>query len=231
MSTVTAKLEKRARKLRDQLTLEEKVGLLSGNQSFYEFILGSPDRDERPAAGDVPRVGLKGFGFSDGPRGITKGHCTCFPVPMARAATFDLTLEERVGEAMGREARALGVTWVAAPCINVLRHPAWGRAQETYGEDPELLARMGVAFTQGLQKHALACVKHFACNSIDDSRLKVDVRVGEEALHQVYLPAFEQVVRAGVGSVMSAYNSVNGQWCSENRRPRLPVWIWRCPPP
>ncbi len=241
MSTVTAKIEKRAQKLRDQLTLEEKVGLLSGSKSFYEFILGAPKGAElsadaqvvagavgavahpggayaRVAAGDLPRVGLKGFGFSDGPRGITKGHCTCFPVPMARAATFDPALEERVGEAMGREARALGVTWVAAPCINVLRHPAWGRAQETYGEDPGLLAEMGVAFTRGLQKHALACVKHFACNSIDDSRLKVDVRVGEEALHQVYLPAFEQVVRAGVGAVMSAYNSVNGQWCSQNRR-------------
>jgi beta-glucosidase len=233
MRTVAPKLEKRAVKLRDQLTLEEKVGLLSGSKGFYEFILGAPDRDEHQgdalvadaaagpsdaAAGDLPRVGLKGFGFSDAPRGITQGRCTCFPVPMARAATFDPKLEERVGEAMGREARALGVTWVAAPCINVLRHPAWGRAQESYGEDPELLGQMGAAFTRGLQKHVLACAKHFACNSIENSRFKVDVRIGEEALHRIYLPAFEQVVRAGVGSVMSAYNSVNGRWCSQNRR-------------
>ncbi len=137
---------------------------------------------------------------------------------MARAATFSPELEERVGEAMGREARALGVNLVLAPCINVLRHPAWGRAQETYGEDPALLGEMGAALTRGIQKHALACVKHFACNSIEDSRLAVDVRVGEEALHHVYLPAFKRVVADGVAGVMSAYNSVNGQWCSQNRR-------------
>ena len=77
---------------------------------------------------------------------------------------------------------------------------------------------MGAAFIRGLQKHALACVKHFACNSIEDSRLQVDVRVDEEVLDEVYLPAFERVVREGVGSVMSAYNSVNGEWCSQNRR-------------
>jgi beta-glucosidase len=221
MSTVTPKLEKRARELRDQLTLDEKVRMLSGSKHFYPFILGSPDSDQHAGdvvAADAPRVGIKGFVCSDGPRGITKGNCTCFPVPMARAATFSPELEERVGEAVGREARAMGVDLVLAPCINLLRHPAWGRAQETYGEDPGLLGDMGEAFTRGVQKHALACVKHFACNSIENSRLKVNVRIGEEALHQVYLPAFEQVVRAGVAGVMSAYNSLNGQWCSQNRR-------------
>jgi beta-glucosidase len=221
MGTVTPELEKRARELRDQLTLDEKVRMLSGSKHFYPFILGSPDSDQNDGkvmAADVPRLGIKGFVCSDGPRGITRGPCTCFPVPIARAATFSPELEERVGEAAGREARAIGVDLVLAPCVNVLRHPAWGRAQETYGEDPGLSGDMGAAFTRGVQKHALACVKHFACNSIERSRLKVDVRIGEEALHQVYLPAFEQVVRAGVASVMSAYNSVNGQWCSQNRR-------------
>ena len=249
MRSVTAKLEAQAKKLRDQLTLEEKVRMLSGSRDFYSFILGypGPEAEQAAASGaasgaasaansgaasgaasaatpgaasaaDVPRLGLNGLVYSDGPRGITKGSCTCFPVPMARAATFDPALEERVGEAVGREARALGVDLVLAPCINVLRHPAWGRAQETYGEDPGLLGEMGAAFVRGVQKHALACVKHFACNSIEDSRLKVDVHLGEEALHHVYLPAFQRVVDEGVASVMSAYNSVNGVWCSQNRR-------------
>lgn len=233
MRDVTAELEDEAKELLGQLTLQEKVRMLSGSQSFYKFVLGHADsrrdegerkrrsdsRDESSAsAAGVSRVGLKGLVYSDGPRGITKGSCTCFPVAMARAATFDTELEERVGEAIGREARALGVNLVLAPCVNVLRHPAWGRAQETYGEDPGLLGEMGAAFVRGLQKHALACVKHFACNNIEDSRLRVDVHIGEEALHHVYLPAFKRVVGEGVGSVMSAYNSVNGQWCSQNRR-------------
>ncbi len=221
MRKVTVKLEAQAKKLRDQLTLDEKVRMLSGSQDFYSFVLGCGGDCEDPNAGraaDVARLGLRGFKYSDGPRGVTRGHCTCFPVPMARAATFEPKLEEKVGEAIGREARALGVDLVLAPCVNVLRHPAWGRAQETYGEDPGLIGEMGTAFVRGLQKHALACAKHFSCNSIEDSRMKVDVRVGEEALHHVYLPAFERLAREGVASVMSAYNSVNGRWCSQNRR-------------
>ena len=221
MRKVTAKLEAEAKKLRDQLTLEEKVRMLSGSVGFYDFILGAPSYQEHQGgalASGVPTLDIEGFVYSDGPRGVTKGRCTCFPVPMARAATFSPELEERVGEAMGREARSLGVNLILAPCINVLRHPAWGRAQETYGEDPVLLGEMGAALTRGIQKHVLACVKHFACNSIEDSRLKVDVRVGEEALHHIYLPAFKRVVEEGVAGVMSAYNSVNGLWCSQNRR-------------
>lgn len=221
MRKVTAKLEAEAKRLRDQLTLEQKVRMLSGSVSFYRFILGATTYEEHEGAAlaaGVPDLGIDGYVYSDGPRGITRGQCTCFPVPMARAATFSPELEERVGEAMGREARSLGVNLVLAPCINVLRHPAWGRAQETYGEDPGLLGEMGTALTRGIQKHVLACVKHFACNSIEDSRLKVDVRIGEEALHHVYLPAFKQVVDEGVAGVMSAYNSVNGLWCSQNRR-------------
>jgi beta-glucosidase len=218
---VDSELETRARALRDRLTPDEKSRLLSGGWSFYEFIsksgIGVGERRPTPA-GAVPRLKLKGFAFSDGPRGISVGRCTCFPVPMARAATFSPELEERVGAAIGREARALGVDLVAAPCVNLLRHPAWGRAQETYGEDPGHLGEMGAAFARGLQKHVLACVKHFACNSIEDSRLRVDVHVDDEALDRIYLPAFARVVHEGVGSIMSAYNSVNGEWCSQNRR-------------
>ena len=100
--------------------------------------------------------------------------------------------------------------------MNLLRHPAWGRAQETYGEDPHHVASMAVAFTGGLQEHVMACMKHFALNSMENARFSVDVQVDERALHEVYLPHFRRVAEAGVASVMSAYNAVNGVWCGQN---------------
>lgn len=117
---------------------------------------------------------------------------------------------------MGQEARALGANIVASVCINVLRHPAWGRAQETYGEDPLLLGDLAAAHVTGLQEHVMVCVKHFACNSIENARFKVDVQVDQRALHEVYLPHFKRAVDAGAASIMSAYNKLNGHYCGEN---------------
>lgn len=165
----------------------------------------------------VDRVGIGGLAFADGPRGSVIGNGTCFPVSMARGATWDPALEERVGEAIGSELRAAGANLTGAVCVNVLRHPAWGRAQETYGEDPHHVGELGAAFTRGLQRHVLACAKHFACNSMENARFSVDIEVDEVALHEVYLPHFRRIVGEGVASVMSAYNSVNGAWCSQNR--------------
>ena len=136
---------------------------------------------------------------------------------MARGATWDLDLEERIGEAIGRELRAVGADLYGGVCVNVLRHPAWGRAQETYGEDPHHVGEMGAALTRGVQRHAMACVKHFACNSMENARFNVDITVDEVALHEVYLPHFRRIVDEGVAVVMSAYNSVNGEWCGQNR--------------
>jgi beta-glucosidase len=163
------------------------------------------------------RIGLPGLAFADGPRGAVVGNATCFPVSMARGATWDVDLEARVGDAIGRELRAVGANLTGAVCVNVLRHPAWGRAQETYGEDPHHVGEMGAALTRGLQRHVMACAKHFACNSMENARFSVDVEVDEVALHEVYLPHFRRIVDEGVAAVMSAYNSVNGDWCGQNR--------------
>jgi beta-glucosidase len=135
---------------------------------------------------------------------------------MARGATWDVDLEERIGDAIGRELRAVGADQYGGVCVNVLRHPAWGRAQETYGEDPHHVGELGAALARGVQRHAMACVKHFACNSMENARFKVDVAVDEVALHEVYLPHFRRIVEEGVASVMSAYNAVNGEWCGES---------------
>ena len=166
--------------------------------------------------GEIERVGLGGIRFSDGPRGAVVGNATAFPVSMARGATWDPALEERIGEAIGLELAAIGANLTGAVCINVLRHPAWGRAQETYGEDPFHVGELGAALTRGLQQHVMACVKHFACNSMENARFSVDIEVDDVALHEVYLPHFRRVIDEGVASVMSAYNSVNGEWCGQS---------------
>jgi beta-glucosidase len=137
---------------------------------------------------------------------------------MARGASWDPALEERIGEAIGREIRARGASLFGGVCVNLLRHPAWGRAQETYGEDPHHVGEMGAALARGVQRHAMACVKHFALNSMENARFKVDVQADERALHEVYLPHFTRVVEEGVACVMSAYNSVNGDWCGQNHQ-------------
>jgi beta-glucosidase len=202
------------------MTLTEKLGCLDGDVPFWPGLLdmtaGGYYRHTWPAA-VVERLGIPGLHFSDGPRGCVVGEATAFPVSMARGATFDVALEEAIGEAIGAELRASGATYTGAVCMNLLRHPAWGRAQETYGEDPTHVGDMARALTKGLQRNVMACMKHFALNSMENARFTVDVTVDERALHEVYLPHFRKVADAGVASVMSAYNSVNGEWCGENR--------------
>jgi len=202
------------------MTVDERHELLQGDVEFWAGmadLLSGGYHDHTFTGAACPRLGVPGLSFSDGPRGVVVGEATCFPVSMARGATWDPDLEERIGDAIGLELRAKGANLYGGVCVNLLAHPAWGRAQETYGEDPVLLGAMGAALTRGVQRHVMACVKHFALNSIENARFQVDVTVDEAALHDVYLPHFRRIVDEGVMVVMSAYNSVNGAWCGENR--------------
>lgn len=104
----------------------------------------------------------------------------------------------------------------AGICINLAYAPGWGRAQESYGEDPVLLGEMGAALSDGLRPWVLSCVKHFALKSIEEARFYVDVCGAEDVLREVYLPHFRTTVESGCDAVMSAYNSVNGAWAGEN---------------
>ena len=186
-----------ARQLVESLTSEERLWCLDGDSPTWAglgFLARSGYHLAPFPAAKVERVGLAGVDFADGPRGCVLGNATCFPVAMARGATWDPDLEARVGEAIGRELRAAGATITGAVCVNVLRHPAWGRAQETFGEDPFHVGEMGAALTRGLQRHVMACAKHFACNSMENARFSVDVQVDEVALHEVYLPQFRRIV-------------------------------------
>jgi len=201
-------------------TLAEKIGMMSGKGFFREFVEDERLWGARPyrAGSGIERLGIPPLYFTDGPRGVARGQSTCFPCSMARGATFDSDLEYRIGAAMGVEIRAQGCTLSGAVCINLLRHPAWGRAQETYGEDPYHLGVMGAALGTGIQAHnVIATAKHFALNSMENARFKVDVRVDERTLHEIYLPHFKACVDAGVASIMSAYNKVNGEYAGQNR--------------
>ncbi|MBG6226492.1 beta-glucosidase [Arthrobacter sp. CAN_A2] len=200
------------------MTDGELLRLLDGDSPRLLLPLIPMLLGRRPfVAGAVPRLGIPGIRFSDGGRGVVIGASTAFPVTMARAATWDPSLEERVGIAIGLETRARGANYSASVCVNLLRHPAWGRAQECYGEDPVLIGQMGSALTRGVRVHAMACVKHFALNSMEDERFEVDVAVDDHALHEVYLPHFKAVVDAGADSVMSSYNRVRGEYMDVNR--------------
>jgi len=214
-----AQIDARARELFGQLTLDEKIKMMSGDQPFWPGIadmLGGGYADHPWVAGAVPRLGIPGVRFADGPRGVIMDGGTTFPVSMGRGATFDPELEERVGEVIGRELRAMGGNFFGGVCINLLRHPAWGRAQETYGEDPIHLGEFGAALVRGVQRHVMACAKHYALNSMENGRHTVDVTIASRPLHELYLLHFRRAVKEGVASIMSAYNSVNGEWCGQN---------------
>src|SRR4030095_15321512 len=148
-----APVEARVEDLLARMTLEEKVAQMHG--------VFSADPDQMNATPDDARLGIPGFHMIDGPRGvsISTGVATSFPVGSARGATFDPDLEAQVGEAIGAETHAKGYNVLLAPTINLLRHPRWGRAQETYGEDPVHVGAMAARFIRGATPHVIGNAK------------------------------------------------------------------------
>ncbi|MFW5683639.1 MAG: beta-glucosidase family protein [Spirochaetota bacterium] len=212
-------VEERVETLLGNLKLKEKVWLLNGN---WDIVRNQVKYHN--SYNPVPiktngnkRLGISPVAFSDGPRGVVMGESTCFPVSMARGAAFDRDLERRIGEVIGKEARAQGANYFGGVCINLLRHPAWGRAQETYGEDPYLVGELGAELTKGVQRHnVIACAKHYAVNNIENTRFKVNVEADERTMREVYLPHFKKCIDAGAASVMGAYNRVRGEQACES---------------
>ncbi len=205
-----------------EMTVKERIRLLQGHAlgvTAKNFLKnGRFYNGEAYPAGGCKRLGIPPVMFTDGPRGIVMKKCTCFPVSMLRGASFDDELEYRIGEVFAREASALDANLFAGVCINLLRNPMWGRAQETYGEDPYLLGRMGVALTKAMQENGIiACPKHYALNSIEDLRFSANAIADERTLHEVYLPHFKKCIDAGAMSIMGAYNKVNGTYACENK--------------
>lgn len=156
----------------------------------------------------------------DGPRGVRRlgaGPATAFPVPVARAASFDVDLEERIGDAIGRQMLAFKYDLMLAPTVNTLRHPGWGRSQETYGEDTVVLGDMGAALVRGIQQHVPTCIKHFAANTTEGNRESVSANMDQQTLREVYTRQFEIAIeKSDPACVMAAYNKVNNTYSAQN---------------
>ncbi|MGR7023121.1 glycoside hydrolase family 3 C-terminal domain-containing protein [Geodermatophilus sp. URMC 62] len=200
------------------LPLETRAVLLSG-QDFW-------------STPPVEEAGLPSVVLTDGPHGVRRQEgdfgglgitrnvpATCFPPAVAVGNSWDPAVAERIGAAIGREARALGVHVVLGPGVNIKRSPLGGRNFEYYSEDPLLSGVLGAAHVRGQQAQgAGASVKHFAANNQETERMRVSAEVDERTLREVYLPAFERVVtEAAPATVMCAYNKVNGVYASQNR--------------
>lgn len=210
----------KAQAIVSQMTLDEKIDLMSGKLGLKEMadMLTGKGYNARPwGAGGNKRLGIPKMLFCDGPRGVVSGNSTCFPVTMARGAAFDTGLEERVGEAIGKEVRANGGNYFGGVCINLPYNPGWGRSQEVYGEDSMHMGKLGVALVRGVQKHnVIACLKHYAFNTMECKRFSVSVTADKRTEREIYLRHFKQCVDAGAASVMGAYNKYEGTHCCHN---------------
>ena len=166
-----------------------------------------------------PSIGLPALRMADGPVGIRNpGPSTAYPAGIALAASFDADLAFAEGSALGRDARARGVSFLLGPGVNLYRSPMNGRNFEYFGEDPYLASRIAVEYIEGVQKQGVsATVKHFALNNEEYDRHNIDSIVDERTLHELYLPAFEAAVKeAHVGAIMDSYNLVNGVHTSQS---------------
>jgi beta-glucosidase len=219
-----------------QLTRDEKLKMLSGGERLASE-WWTIDFNATGAA----KIGLNDMPMRDGPRGVhqlNNGQSTTFAVAEARAASFDLDLEYRVGATVASEMKAFKYDVILAPTMNVLRHPGWGRAQETYGEDPVLVGNMAAAFVRGMQDNKMiACPKHFAVNNTEDNRgdgvdePNVNMVVDAQTLRENYLRNFQIVVeKSDPACMMAAYNRVNGLRCTQNPSLLIDVvrkdWNW-----
>jgi beta-glucosidase len=204
-----AAVEVEVERLLASMSLQQKIHEIRGWQA-------APIDGLYYAGGDEA-LNIPAYRMVDGPRGARTGMATAFPVAIARGATFDVELERRVGMAAGLEVAAKNGNVILAPTINLLRHPGWGRAQETYSEDTFHMGAMGVSFVSGAQNHVLTSPKHFALNNIEMTRFEMSANIDERSLHEVYLPHFKRcVVEGAAASVMSAYNKINGVYCGEH---------------
>ncbi|MDR0885118.1 MAG: hypothetical protein LBN22_01930 [Clostridiales Family XIII bacterium] len=175
-------------------------------------------------AGGADALNVPPMLFVDGGSGVAcsdKG--TCFPVPMCRGASFDTELEEKVGTAIAREIRAYGGNLFGGVCINLPYHPGWERSQETYGEESFALGQMGSALVRGIQdEHVVACIRHFAFNSMEISRFNVDMDCARRTEREVFLPHFKDCIDVGAACAMSSYNLYQGMYCGHNNYLVLP---------
>jgi beta-glucosidase len=201
---MTLDAQQRADDLLRQMTLEEKIDYIGGNQFSVRAI---------------ERLGIPEIVMSDGPMGCRcYGKAACFPAGIALAATWNTDCARKIGEALGRQCRARGVHILLAPGVNIYRSPKCGRNFEYLGEDPYLASTMVVPEIKAVQSQGvLATIKHLACNNQEWDRHNIDSVVDERTLREIYLPAFKAAIqKAKSRCLMTAYNLLNGVHCSQH---------------
>ncbi|MGZ3652711.1 MAG: glycoside hydrolase family 3 protein [Bdellovibrionota bacterium] len=188
-----------------RLTLEEKIDLLSGDETGFNTKANT-------------RLGIPAVHMTDGPLGVRNDHpTTAFPSGIAMASTFEPALIGQASKAMAMEARALGKDMLLGPCIDISRNPFGGRNFESFGEDPYLTSELVKGYLGGIRAGGvLPSVKHFAVNDQEINRMTVNVVIDERTLQEIHLRAFHEAVKAGAWTVMAAYNRINGHYASEN---------------
>ncbi len=199
-----------AQALVEQLTVDEKISLLSGSDNWHTAGVG--------------RLGVPRVKVTDGPSGARGDSmaggtpAVCLPAAVSLAATFDTAMVAELGRLLGRETRRKASQLLLAPTINIARHPTGGRNFECFGEDPFLTSSLAVAYVEGVQSQGVgACAKHLVANDVEYRRMTASSQVDERTLREVYLAPFEAVVEAGVWSLMAAYPKLNGTYCTEDR--------------
>ena len=198
-------IEARAHAMISKLTLEQKVELLGGVDSMFT----------RP----MPAIELPRFKMSDASVGVrTWGPTTAYAGGAALAASWDPELARKIGESLGRDARARSVNFLLGPGVNIARSPLSGRNFEYLSEDPFLNAALVVPYIEGVQSEGVAAtVKHFALNDQEFNRHNANVNIDDRTMREIYLPAFEAAVtKAHVDAVMDSYNLVNGDHATQN---------------
>lgn len=167
---------------------------------------------------DSTRLGIPIIPFDEALHGLTRPGATAFPQAIAMAATWDTALMTAVATAIARETRSRGIRQVLSPVVNITRDARWGRTEETYGEDPVLASLMGAAFVSAFERAGVITTpKHFVANVGDGGRDSWPIEVSRRQLDEVWFPPFRAALRAGAGSLMTAYNSVDGMPASQNR--------------
>ncbi|MGO9592510.1 MAG: glycoside hydrolase family 3 C-terminal domain-containing protein [Steroidobacteraceae bacterium] len=205
MPTSGAAIEARVESLMAQMTLQEKIGLISGSANMR--------------TGSLPRLGIPALYTSDGPLGARLATpSTAYAAGISLAATWDTELAREVGHQIGRDARSRGANFLLGPGVNIYRAPMNGRNFEYFGEDPFLAARITVNYVEGVQSQRVsATVKHYMANNSEYARHTSDSVIDERTMREIYLPVFEAAVKqAHVGAVMSSYNLTNGEHMSQN---------------
>lgn len=216
---------KQAQKLLFRMTPQQKVVQLTGVEPDYN---DSNRWEDIQQSRNDEELGIAGYQWRDGPHGLNLeagvnrdplvNYSTSFPTSVVQGATWDLDLVYRVGEAMGDEVVASHNNVLLAPCMNLLRNPLWGRAQETFGEDSFHLGRVATALTRGLQEYITGCAKHYMANNIEVNRYSENAIMDEQTLREIYGRHFEMVIRdGGIGCVMAAYNAVNGKKSTQSK--------------